>query len=131
MQRVIGNQNEVVKYLKDECAKMGVDLIFADFYGEKKDTPFQEQAQFVSSANIMIGMHGAGLNMFHFLPFNSIVIEIHSGTSAQKNSANYVNYVREGKYISMNADIQGTKRTLNVKPIWETLKNAIHEWERM
>jgi capsular polysaccharide biosynthesis protein len=75
-QRIINNQEEVTTYLRDKCNKLGIDFIVADFYGDKKDTPFQEQALFVSKASIMIGMHGAGLNMFHFMPFNSVVVEI-------------------------------------------------------
>ena len=54
-----------------------MELIVSAFHGTQIDSAFQEQAMVVSRADIIIGIHGAGLNMFHFVPFNSIVIEIH------------------------------------------------------
>ena len=127
-QRIIKNQDEVIAYLKSECQKLGVELIVADFYGDKLHTSYQEQALLVSRADVMIGMHGAGLNMFHFMPFNSVVVEIHAGTSVQKNSANYVNHIKEGRYISTNAQIDSNTRYLSKEPIWNTLKQAIDVW---
>jgi len=59
--RIIENQDDVINHLSSECEKLGVELIVADFYGDKKETPYQEQAFFVSRANIMIGMHGKSL----------------------------------------------------------------------
>lgn len=125
-QRIISNQDEVIAYLRDECKKLEIDLVVADFYGDKLHTAYQEQALLVSRADVMIGMHGAGLNMFHFMPFNSVIVEIHRGTTAQKNSHNYVNHIKEGKYISTKGRIIQGK--LRKEPIWDTLKQAIDEW---
>jgi capsular polysaccharide biosynthesis protein len=121
----------VISYLRDECAKIGAELIVADFYGEKKNAPFQEQVALVSRANIMIGMHGAGLNMFHYMPFNSVVVELHRGTNRQKNSANFVNHIREGVYLSTNAQFEPSTQNLMKKPIWNILQEAISEWEKL
>ena len=129
--RIVENQEEVIAYLRAECNKIGVEFIVADFYGDKKDLPFQEQALFVSRANVMIGMHGAGLNLFHFMPFNSVVVEIHSGTNVQKNSENFVNHVKEGKYITTNGKIDPQTRYLMKEPVWETLQQAIDEWHKL
>ena len=106
---------------------MGVEFIVADFYGEKQDTPFQEQVLFVSNANIMIGMHGAGLNMFHFMPFNSVVVEIHRGTEAQKNSANFVNHIQEGAYLPLKG-VMRREQNLDERPVWKKLEEAIETW---
>mmetsp|Transcript_10564 Transcript_10564/g.23233 ORF Transcript_10564/g.23233 Transcript_10564/m.23233 type:complete len:539 (-) Transcript_10564:134-1750(-) len=124
--RIISNQPQLIEFLKEECSKMGLELVVADFHGDKKDTSFEEQARFVARANIMIGMHGAGLNMFHFMPFNSVVIEIHSGTNANKNSRNFVNHIEEGFYISTNAKLNGRK--IDEGQIWSTLKQGIDKW---
>lgn len=124
--RIISNQPQLIEFLKEECSKMGLELVVADFHGDKKDTSFEEQARFVARANIMIGMHGAGLNMFHFMPFNSVVIEIHSGTNANKNSRNFVNHIKEGFYISTNAKLNGRK--IDEGQIWSTLKQGIDKW---
>lgn len=130
--RIVENQEEVIRYLQNECHKMGVDFIVAAFYADNKTTPFQEQVLRVSRANIMIGMHGAGLNMFHFMPFNSVVVEIHRNTNGQMNSLNFVNYIKEGKYITTNAIMEGpNRRTMKKEPIWETLKEAIDEWSKL
>ena len=51
-----------------------MELIVSAFHGAQKYPAFQEQALIVSRADIMIGIHGAGLNMFHFMPFNYVVI---------------------------------------------------------
>lgn len=126
-QRIILNQDQVIRYLREKCEALDIEFIVADFYGEKKETPFQEQVLFVSKANIMIGMHGAGLNMFHFMPFNSVVVEIHRGTQGQKNSANYVNHVREGAYLSLKAVMKAI-RNLDEEPVWEKLNQAIEKW---
>ena len=128
-QRIIHNQAQVVVFLKEACAKLGIELIVADFYAEKKDTPFQEQALFVSRANIMIGIHGAGLNMFHFMPFNSVVVEIHRGTTANKNSRNFVNHIKEGAYFTTS--VSTSKKELNVNEIWKILENAIDKWKQL
>ncbi|KAL3929318.1 MAG: hypothetical protein SGBAC_012265 [Bacillariaceae sp.] len=125
--RIIANQDQVVLYLRKKCEAQGIEFLVAEFYGKKKDTPFQEQVLFVSRANIMIGMHGAGLNMFHFLPFNSVVVEIHHGTQAQKNSANFVNHIREGAYLPLKA-VMNTGRNLDEKPVWNRLEQAIQTW---
>eukprot|EP00554_Chaetoceros_debilis_P003413 CAMPEP_0194086774 /NCGR_PEP_ID=MMETSP0149-20130528/22397_1 /TAXON_ID=122233 /ORGANISM="Chaetoceros debilis, Strain MM31A-1" /LENGTH=630 /DNA_ID=CAMNT_0038769949 /DNA_START=24 /DNA_END=1916 /DNA_ORIENTATION=+ len=130
-QRVIYNQDQVISYLKEQCSNLGIDLIVADFYGDKRDTAFQEQALLASRANIMIGVHGAGLNMFHFLPFNSVVVEIHMGTSVQKNSANFVHHIHEGKYISVDAKIDRGSNSLDEKHIWGVLEGAINDWEKL
>lgn len=129
MKRFVDNQDEIIGYLRDECSKIGVDFIVADFYGDKANIPFQEQALLVSRANVMIGMHGAGLNMFHFMPFNSVVVEIHRNSNMQMNSANFVNHIREGKYISTDAEMGGPNgHSLKKEPVWDTLKGAIEEW---
>jgi hypothetical protein len=129
--RIISNQEEVLSYLRDECAKIGVELIVADFYGEKKDTAFQEQVALVSKANIMIGIHGAGLNMFHFMPFNSVVVELHRGTEAQRNSVNFVHHIKEGIYLSADAKIEEGTNKLWKKPVWDVLQGAISKWEKL
>ena len=105
-------------------------MIVADFYGEKKDTTFQEQVLFISRANIMIGMHGAGLNMFHFMPFNSVVVEIHRNTEIQKNSENFVNHIREGAYIPVKGKMKDGMilRSLDEKLVWAKLERAIKKW---
>jgi hypothetical protein len=135
-QRIISNQDQVTLYLKEKCNKMGIDFIVASFYGETSDTAALDQALFVSRANIMIGIHGAGLNMFHFMPFYSVVVELHLGTNAQKNSENYVNHIYEGKYIGEDARIKKRGRdnyfvALDEEATWEILKNAIHEWKKL
>ena len=128
--RIIENQDELITYLRKQCSEIGVELIVADFYGEKKFTAFQEQALLTSKANIMIGMHGAGLNMFHFMPFNSVVVEIHTrSTTVQMNSRNFVNHVKEGKYMSTVAKL--TNKRIEIEPIWRTLEQAIKEWYKL
>jgi len=128
--RIIENQDELITYLREKCSEMGIEVIVADFYGEKKFTAFQEQALFASKANIMIGMHGAGLNMFHFMPFNSVVVEIHTrSTTVQMNSRNFVNHVKEGKYISTSAKL--ASKRIEIEPIWRTLEQAIEEWYKL
>jgi len=130
--RVIHNQDEVLSYLKEQCSKLGIEFMVADFYGDKRETAFQEQAILASRANIMIGVHGAGLNMFHFLPFNSVVVEIHMGTTAQKNSANFVNHIHEGQYISVDGQIKDRrKKGMDEKHVWGVLQSAIHDWEKL
>ena len=125
--RIINNQEEVISYLKKKCEEQDVEFIVSAFHGAEIDSAFQEQALHVSRADIMIGIHGAGLNMFHFLPFNSVVIEIHMGTNAQMNSHNFVNHVKEGKYIGMNGS-RNSSGGLNYENVWQTLRLAIMQW---
>lgn len=125
--RIIHNQPEVIQYLKEQREKKGIELIVADFHGEKKHTSFEEQAHIVSRTNIMIGIHGAGLNMFMFLPFNSVVVEVHvSQTEKQKNSKNTVTHLGTGKYLQEAARKKGGN--LIIPPVWDTLKRAIDIW---
>ena len=86
----------------------------------------------------MIGIHGAGLNMYAFLPFGSTVIEVHPNlsTHAQKNSANFVNHIgggppynyTNGKYVSVKAYKDEKNAKIPVEPIWEALSNAVEDW---
>lgn len=77
----------------------------------------------------MIGIHGAGLNMFQFMPFDSVVVEIHKGTTANKNARNFVNHINEGKYLTMS--VSTNNKELDVMKIWDLLKKAIEEWEKL
>jgi len=130
--RIIDNQDQVIAYLRAKCSSVGVEFIVADFYGDKKDTPFQEQVLFVSKANIMIGMHGAGLNMFHFMPFNSVVVEIHRGTEVQKNSVNFVHHIKEGAYLPVKAVPKDSRtRDLDEGLVWNKLEEAIGIWRNL
>jgi hypothetical protein len=79
----------------------------------------------------MIGIHGAGLNMFHFMPFNSVVVELHRGTQTQRNSANFVSHIREGIYLSTDAKLEEGTNKLWKEPIWNILQEAISEWEKL
>jgi hypothetical protein len=127
--RIISNQPELIKYLKRKCNLMGIDLIVADFYGDKYHASFEEQAHLVSRTNIMMGVHGAGLNMFMFLPFNSVVVEVHIGpTTAQKNSANTVAHIGGGKYLQMMGRKEKRSKKLEIRPVWDTLRHAIDVW---
>lgn len=128
-QRIINNQPQLIEFLRKKCSELGIELMVADFYGDKKETPFQEQALFISKANIMIGMHGAGLNMFHFMPFNSVVIEIHKGTTGNKNSKNYVQHIKEGAYLTTS--VNPGDKGLDENKIWELLKEGIDKWESL
>jgi len=128
--RIFNNQKTVIFYLAAVCKKEGIDFIVADFYGEKSKTAFQEQALFVSRANIMIGMHGAGLNMFMFMPFNSVVVELHVGSTInQKNSVNFVNHITEGKYIPKNVFIN--RGQLRSGEVSTALDEAIAAWYKL
>ena len=119
-----------MSYLKKRCEEQGVEFIISAFHGAESESAFQEQALHVSRADIMIGIHGAGLNMFHFLPFNSIVLEIHMGTSAQMNSQNFVNHVKEGKYVSMNGS-KNSSGGLDYENVWQRLRLAIEQWKML
>lgn len=100
--QIIHNQGDVVRYLRNKMMQMGCEFFVTKFYGDKMNTAYQEQAQLVSRTNVMIGVHSAGLNLFFFLPFNSVIIKVHlSGTCLERNSANTVNHI-EGKYFSIN-----------------------------
>ena len=126
--RIISNQPELIAYLKQQCYAMGIELIVADFYGDKIHTSFEEQAHFVSRTNIMMGIHGAGLNMFMFLPSNSVVVEVHIGaTTAQKNSANTVTHMGVGKYLRVMGRTDSESK-MPLLPVWDKLKQAIDVW---
>ena len=128
--RNISNQRTIITILRLMCERQGIDFIVADFYGENSKTAFQEQALFVSRANIMIGMHGAGLNMFMFMPFNSVVVELHVGSTInQKNSVNFVNHITEGKYIPKNVIIN--RGHLQNGEVLTALDEAIAAWYKL
>ncbi|GFH46246.1 hypothetical protein CTEN210_02720 [Chaetoceros tenuissimus] len=127
-QRIIHNQEQVIEYLKSKCKEMEIEFMVADFYANKVWTTYQEQATFVSKANVMIGMHGAGLNMFHFMPFGSNIVEIHSGTNANMNSRNFVKQTGVGTYYTIDANID-SDRNLDPEPVWNALKEAILNWQ--
>jgi len=131
--RLISNQDEIITYLKQKCQSLKLEFLVADFYGNKgMEVAYEEQAQFVSRSDIMIGVHGAGLNMFHFMPFHSIVIEIHLGSNIQRNSANFVAHTLEGKYIPTNGrKVKRSGRDLAVEPIWDTLEGGIRDWKTL
>ena len=74
----------------------------------------------------MIGIHGAGLNMFHFMPFNSVVIEIHKGTTANKNSKNFVPNIKEGHYLTTSVNTR--VKILDQNAIWKLLQQGIDKW---
>jgi hypothetical protein len=67
----------------------------------------------------MMGIRGAGLNMFMFLSFNSVVVEVHiGGTTGQNNSANIVTHIGGGKYLPLTG-YTNLKKQLEIPPVWE------------
>jgi hypothetical protein len=126
--RIISNQPELIEYLKQKCNEMGIELIVADFYGDKYHESFEEPAHVVSRNNIMMGIHGAGLNMFMFLPFNSVVVEVNTGgTTGQKNSANTVTHIGGGKYLPMTGR-RNSKKQLEIPLVWDAPSRAFDMW---
>lgn len=127
--RIISNQEEITQFLQAKCLELGIEMDVASFYGEEgSHTSYQEQAHFVSRANIMIGVHGAGLNLAMFMPFNSVVVEIHLGTGVQKNSENTIAHLGGGHYMTWRGQ-QDARGNLDKETIWRHLQNAIEKWE--
>lgn len=126
-QRIIKNQDEIISYLSSKCADRGIEFEAARFYGNNSRTPFQEQAHFISRSNILIGIHGAGLNMLFFAPPGSFVVELHLGTSANQNSVNSAAHLL-GKAFEVNASRFTKSRIMDQDRVWEELKKAIDEW---
>ena len=67
--------------------------------------------------------------MFHFMPFQSVVVEIHHGTNANWNSKNFVKHINEGKYMTINASMQG--KSIDKEQVWRVLKEAIEAWHAL
>jgi hypothetical protein len=131
-QRIISNQDELTDYLKSNCEQRGIEMQVANFHdSQTSETPYQEQAHYVSRSNILIGVHGAGLNLLMFMPFNSVVVEIHLGTQVQKNSANTIAHLGGGGYISFNGKKNEKNNRLDEELVWQNLQKAVEEWERM
>lgn len=129
--RVIHNQDEVTQYLQDNCRNMNIEMDVANFYDkEGSQTSYQEQAHFVSRANILIGVHGAGLNLAFFMPFNSVVVEIHLGTSGNKNSENTIAHLGGGGYIMVTGR-KDRSGNLDKEQAWQHLEKAIQKWEEI
>jgi len=127
--RIIQNEDQVTNFLQEQCRTMEIEMEVANFYGDEgSQTSYQEQAHFVSRSNIMIGVHGAGLNLAMFMPFDSVVIEIHLNTGVQKNSQNTIAQLGGGKYFALYGRKDSAGNLDKVK-VWNSLKKAIEWWE--
>ena len=134
-ERVIANQEEILRELQHRLEDRfpGSEFAVARFYGNQTGTSFEEQALFVSKSNILIGLHGAGLNLYPFLPFGSTVIEVHTilGTQNQMNSANFVTHIYpHGSYVSVSSLRDKISKQISVEPIWIALENAVEDWRK-
>uniref|UniRef100_A0A0G4I2N5 Glycosyltransferase 61 catalytic domain-containing protein n=1 Tax=Chromera velia CCMP2878 TaxID=1169474 RepID=A0A0G4I2N5_9ALVE len=130
-QRLVKNEDEVIKKLKEECEKRGIPFEDLHFYGEGLRKSFREQAVLASRGDILIGLHGAGLNVFLFLPPQSVVCEISlKMTEVQKNSANTAGMV-DGGYVKVSVSKNKEQRldAQSVTNIWEKgLAVSIKRW---
>ena len=130
--RIISNQDELTQYLETNCREQGIEMYIANFYDEQgSQTSYREQAHFVSRANILIGVHGAGLNLAMFMPFNSVVVEIHLGTRVQANSKNTIAHLGGGSYISFDGNRDRNTKRLDQEQVWQFLQQAIRQWEEI
>ena len=88
----------------------------------------QFQALAASEIDVMVGIHGAGLNMFLFSPSRSSIVEIHTGASHfQFNSVN-VAYHTGAFYARI---FQTNTKILDMKYIWKAIAKAIRSWEKI
>lgn len=130
--RIISNQEELTTYLQAKCLELSIKMDVANFYDrEGSQTSYREQAHAASRANIMIGVHGAGLNLAMFMPFNSVVVEIHLRTDLQKNSQNTISQLGGGKYIGFEGKKNSKTGALDKVQVWDKLHTAISEWKKI
>jgi hypothetical protein len=73
--RTVRNQDEIIQYLKDKARAMGYEFEALEFYYENMKTA-KEQILRVSMAQVMVGVHGAGLATMIALPPESTIIEL-------------------------------------------------------
>uniref|UniRef100_A0A0G4FB76 Glycosyltransferase 61 catalytic domain-containing protein n=1 Tax=Chromera velia CCMP2878 TaxID=1169474 RepID=A0A0G4FB76_9ALVE len=130
-QRLVKNENEVIARLREECEKRGIPFEDLHFYGDGLKKSFREQALLASRGDILVGLHGAGLNLFLFLPPQSVVCELSLGmTNIQKNSQNTAamvdgGYVRVGITKGGDGKLDGT----SIGNAWEKgVKASIKKW---
>ena len=119
--RIISNENEVKKYLKDnnfESVKLG-------------EVSFKEQIDLFNNAECIVGLHGAGFANLSFCKPNTKVIElkgINAGpvieNLAKKNKLNYSSISLEAKQI-YKLDFPNQHGSIEI-PI-NTLKEALEK----
>lgn len=74
--RALVNSNQVIALLRSGLLRRRATAFWADFAHEDLKSDVRGQWQLASSANILIGAHGAGLAWGAFMPVGSVIIEL-------------------------------------------------------
>jgi len=118
--RTLGNQDEIVKFLEEECRVNRYEFEPLEFYYRDMKN-VQEQIHAIGRSNVMIGVHGAGLGAMVALPPHSIVYEIRMGRNFD-NHFMHLAHMLGHAYIPFYY-----QKSMNLRSFWSTLHDKIKQ----
>lgn len=123
--RMISNQPELISFLAGKCAAFGCDFRSVLPVNLEDLPTVQEQAMQASWADVLIGVHGAGLTAMMFMYTGSGVVEMHIGSRGNFHYENMA--VKLGNvYHNVDGNKDGENLTeKSMDALWETTKEAI------
>ncbi|CAE7221370.1 Kif1c, partial [Symbiodinium pilosum] len=74
--RALANCNQIIQLLCSRLLRRRAIAVWKDFADQEMKSDVQQQWQLASSADILIGAHGAGLAWAAFMPAGSVMIEL-------------------------------------------------------
>lgn len=118
--RTLSNQDEIVKFLQEECQERNYDFEALEFYYRDMKNA-KEQTHAIGRSNVMIGVHGAGLGAMVALPPRSIVYEIRLGR-------NYDNHFMHLAHMLGHVYVPFYyQKPMKLKSFWSTLHEKIKQ----
>eukprot|EP00123_Amoebidium_parasiticum_P009777 comp19701_c0_seq2/m.23429 comp19701_c0_seq2/g.23429 ORF comp19701_c0_seq2/g.23429 comp19701_c0_seq2/m.23429 type:complete len:257 (-) comp19701_c0_seq2:373-1143(-) len=120
--RLLRNQEKVIDWLNVTCQSNGLEFDTLRYYGDGRYTSVREQAHAVGRADILIGVHGAGLALQLFMPRDSLIFEIHVNSRTNHHFYNMANYLGHSYHTMGSGNLAEEewvkKEQLNAVKIW-------------
>eukprot|EP01012_Entosiphon_sulcatum_P058811 TRINITY_DN82993_c0_g1_i1.p1 TRINITY_DN82993_c0_g1~~TRINITY_DN82993_c0_g1_i1.p1 ORF type:complete len:547 (+),score=42.47 TRINITY_DN82993_c0_g1_i1:28-1641(+) len=120
--RIIHNQDALVRFLAKKATAMGLPFSAKHWYGGRA-VPYWDQVRCLREADILVGVHGAGMAMQMFLRSSAVVVELFPNNVESSLYSGFAQKLGNG-YIGVR--FSGTAAPL--VQVWRHVEAAIALW---
>eukprot|EP00123_Amoebidium_parasiticum_P010681 comp20245_c0_seq1/m.25309 comp20245_c0_seq1/g.25309 ORF comp20245_c0_seq1/g.25309 comp20245_c0_seq1/m.25309 type:complete len:585 (-) comp20245_c0_seq1:247-2001(-) len=123
--RLLQNQEALLVRLEKYCKEKGMKFHALRFYNTTDPVSIREQIHEVGRADILMGVHGAGLALEAYLPRKSVMYELHLGSRGNFHYVDISAFMGNG-YFSIDIG-----NPADEEQVIDGLKDAVDIWRGM
>ncbi len=127
--RIIPNLQQILKELQERLDNVHGSKWNIEPLRLEKFDDFHSQVEAITSASVLVGVHGAGMTYSLFLPEHAHIIEIFYGDrgSGNRQFHNIAHWLGLKYHETAYAGLENTE--VDVDLIWKHLSKAVQEFE--